>query len=394
MILGAIDINTNRYVHPLEATKQNKYKCIDCGNKLKLRKGKERVAHFAHYDENLKCDFHLSPNVSQIHICAQILLKSILENNKQLIIYNECYKCSQKVNETLIPCVLSDTTIVIEHRFNYNGKIKIADVAYISNNDLIYIFEIFYTNRTEEIDRPEPWFELNAEDLINNYFNYCNLNEIKLKCIREKFCDDCSCTLTNNNEINKGIIYFNQRGAGCGKTYESIQLIQSDERFINKETFIYLTKMHSAKDVIYNELMEQQSRGKLNMLEIRENNVQSKKQYYMLYQNKNNNKEIEVIIGTIDSFNYAIVDKNKIVNCYDYFKGIVETIKDGNILLQNDKINYARKTPIIDENCLIIIDEAQDLCKEYIEAFNIIITQTNIDVYVIGDKLQSIWGCD
>ena len=39
-----------------------------------------------------------------------------------------------------------------------------------------------------------------------------------------------------------------------------------------------------------------------------------------------------------------------------------------------------------------MIDEAQDLGEEYIEAFNTIITHTNIDVYVIGDKLQSIWG--
>lgn len=307
-------------------------------------------------------------------------------------IYNECRGCKKKINEILIPNTSENITIKIEYGFKFNGLLKIADIIYLSNNIPTFIFEIFYTHKTNESDRPEPWFELDAENLINNYWNYCTMNEIEFKCIREKICNECLNNVNNQINMNKGIIYFNQRGAGCGKTYESIQLLQNDERFVNKETFIYLTKMHSAKDVIYNELMEQQTRGNLNILEMRENIKQSKKQYYILYQNINTNKKVEIIIGTIDSFNFAIVDKQKITNCYDYFKGIVETIKDGNILLKNDRINYARKTPIINTNCLIIIDEAQDLCKEYIEAFNAIITQTNIDVYVIGDKLQSIWG--
>ena len=43
-----------------------------------------------------------------------------------------------------------------------------------------------------------------------------------------------------------GKIYINQRGAGCGKTYESIQL-KNDEKFKDKEFFIYLTKMNERK---------------------------------------------------------------------------------------------------------------------------------------------------
>jgi hypothetical protein len=41
-----------------------------------------------------------------------------------------------------------------------------------------------------------------------------------------------------------------QRGAGCGKTYESIQLIRADSKFSEKSFLIYLTKQHSAKTVI------------------------------------------------------------------------------------------------------------------------------------------------
>ena len=150
--------------------------------------------------------------------------------------------------------------------------------------------------------------------------------------------------------------------------------------------------MHSAKEVIYNELKEQEARGQLNILEIVENDNNTGKQYKISYINKETNKEIIIIIGTIDSFNYAVVDKNKIIKHNDYFKGIVKTIRNGFLSTKDSKINYAGKKPSLNKKCLIVIDEAQDLGEEYIEAFNTIITHTNIDVYVIGDKLQSIWG--
>ena len=41
---------------------------------------------------------------------------------------------------------------------------------------------------------------------------------------------------------------------------------------------------------------------------------------------------------------------------------------------------------------MIIIDEAQDLGPEYIEAVCSIMRNTYIDACIIGDKLQSIWG--
>jgi hypothetical protein len=186
---------------------------------------------------------------------------------------------------------------------------------------------------------------------------------------------------------SKGTIYFNQRGAGCGKTYESIQIIQTNEQFKNKDTFIYLTKMHSAKEVIYNEFNDQMINGKLNKFDLEE--CCRGKQIKISYTNKQTNKKITIYIGTIDSFNYAIVNHNKINKKIDYFKSIVDTIKNGFI---KDNIKYAGEKSPIDNECLIIIDEAQDLGKEYIEAFDRIIKETKTDVYVIGDKLQSVFG--
>ena len=388
--LGAINKKTNKYTHPTQANKKDEFICIDCGKDVIIRQGKIRVHHFAHFKEDLKCNFYNSPNESQIHKNAKLLLKYILENKIPLTIYNKCIKCN-KLDEYDIPEISEKSSIIIEYRFEYNG-LKIADVAYIEDNEILCIFEICNTHKTQTGDRPEPWFEINALKLIEVFNNY-DLQSIKLECIREKICDECIIREINiEKTLEKGIIYFNQRGAGCGKTYESIQLIQMDKRFIEKETYIYLTKMHSAKEVIYNELKEQEERGQLNILEIVENDNNTGKQYKISCLNKETNKEIIIIIGTIDSFNYAIVDKNKIIKHNDYFKGIVKTIKNGFLSTKDSKINYAGKNPSLNKKCLIIIDEAQDLGEEYIEAFNTIITHTNIDVYVIGDKLQSIWG--
>uniref|UniRef100_A0A6C0C7N0 Competence protein CoiA nuclease-like domain-containing protein n=1 Tax=viral metagenome TaxID=1070528 RepID=A0A6C0C7N0_9ZZZZ len=206
----------------------------------------------------------------------------------------------------------------------------------------------------------------------------------------------------NDVKIQRGVIYYNQRGAGCGKTYESIQLLGTNGSNISadKDTFIYLTKMHSAKEVIYNELREQYNRGDLSHLNCTKQNIDNdgKKQYKMEYHNNQTGKNIQIIIGTIDSFIFAITTKK--VSDNDLFRAIAKSIKQGYIhetaggkVSDAGSIRYAQaKNVKLNVRCLIIIDEAQDLNKDYIEAFSEIVETTGIDVYVIGDKLQSIWG--
>jgi hypothetical protein len=135
-----------------------------------------------------------------------------------------------------------------------------------------------------------------------------------------------------DDELSQCILYHNQRGAGCGKTYESIQLLDKSREFTHKNVFIYLTKMHSAKEVIYNELKDQYDRNELSNLEIDEyefdkNNDNLPKHIVINYKNNKNNKHSTIIIGTIDSFMYAIGNKNN--RDKDFFQGIVKSIKDG-----------------------------------------------------------------
>lgn len=390
---GAIDKITNNYVYPRNATKDNEYKCPDCKQDLILKKGIQLAAHFAHKSDS-KCTYHDKPNESQIHKDAKLQLKYIIENKIPLTILRKCYKC-EHIDEYKIPLKINEISHIVEE-FTLNPLDKYSkkvDLFYRYRNNyddygINYIFEICHTHKTKEDTRPEPWYEINATKLINTiqlYFDN-NLTKIELNCIREIKCITCS-------KKNNGVIYFNQRGAGCGKTYESIQLLQKDDRFKSKTTFIYLTQMHSAKEVIYNEFKNQQDIGLLSNLTELKQQIDIEKyqykinQYKFSFHNIETKKDITIIIGTIDSFAYAVYDKSKLIVNRSYFVGIIKTICEGYF---HTNINYAQYSQELNESCLIIIDEAQDLGPEYIDAFNMIIKDSDIDVYIIGDKLQSI----
>jgi len=185
-------------------------------------------------------------------------------------------------------------------------------------------------------------------------------------------------------------LYFNQRGAGCGKTYESIQLL-ADSKFAHKNTFIYLTKVHSAKEVIFKELCDQRNDHKISDLSDMSpfDNAKNNKQYILSYKN-NISEPCTVIIGTIDSFIYSLMPGD---NDYaNYFDGILsEIIND----INEPKSNiYAGKTIRLGARCMIIIDEAQDLPSKYLEALSKKMRDNCTSLYIIGDKLQSIYRPD
>ncbi len=257
----------------------------------------------------------------------------------------------------------------------------------ITFNNELWKYENFTSHDTIYLDVDNKIFKINPNKVKSHQYD---VNEYKTK-------DEFIQAIKNNiniwsdDELSQCVLYYNQRGAGCGKTYESIQLLDKSTIFEHKDTFIFLTKMHSAKEVIYNELKEQYERGSLSNLELPDDDDDIVgKQYLIKYKNNKNNKNCTLIIGTIDSFMYAI--GNKDIRDNDYFSGIVKSIKNGFINTGKDgTIKYTSEKPKLNKNCLIIIDEAQDLEHRYIEAISNIMRNTYVDTYVIGDKLQSIW---
>jgi uncharacterized protein YkuJ len=187
--LGAINKLTGEYVYPKIANKKDEYICCECNKDLILCQGEVRVHHFRHKIDNVNpCNHYSNPTETQIHKDAKILLKKLLERKIPISFIRNC--CSCKENEEFeIPEMSESSVIQMEYRFDFNG-LKIADVTYIDDGEIICIFEICNTHKTSSENRPEPWFEIDAEKLIR-IANDINLTSIQIPCMRCEKCNDC-----------------------------------------------------------------------------------------------------------------------------------------------------------------------------------------------------------
>lgn len=210
--LGAIDKVSGVYVHPTQANKTTEYVCLECKHPVILCKGAINIVHFRHVTQNTSCLGCTSTGESEIHRAAKHILKIILDRYTCLL-SSECTTC-KKITKVKIPKINESNTISLEHRFEFNG-IKIADVAYLENDNIKYIFEVFSMHITNSIDRPEPWYEIDAKQLIEIFedrmdamdaihANAMNENRgssdrvsediVELNCIRKFVCKDCILT--------------------------------------------------------------------------------------------------------------------------------------------------------------------------------------------------------
>jgi len=187
--LGAINKHTGEYIYPKIANKKDEYICPECNKDLILCQGEIRVHHFRHKIDNINpCHHYSNPTETQIHKDAKILLKNLLERKIPISLVRNCV-CCKKNDEFEIPEISKTSIIELEYRFEYNG-LKIADVAYIDNDEILCIFEICNTHKTCSENRPEPWFEINADSLIK-LANDNSLTLLQIPCIRCEKCDEC-----------------------------------------------------------------------------------------------------------------------------------------------------------------------------------------------------------
>ena len=193
--------------------------------------------------------------------------------------------------------------------------------------------------------------------------------------------------LWSDKEPEQCNLYIRQQGAGNGKTFGIIQMLESDE-VAHYNTFIFVTKQHAAKSVMKAELENQVENGHLKY--INEITIEDKGNKFIIeFCNEKTGKNAKVIIATIDSFMYNIGDTNH--TFYDKFQGIIDSIIDNHI--NTDKsgtISYAGINPKLNKETLLFIDEAQDLIINYGQAVINIMRNKYIDAYIVGDKLQSI----
>ena len=190
LTLGALEIETNTYTSPADATKDKQYKCADCEQKVIFRKGTVRRPHFAHYSPTNVCTYYEHPSEAQIHKDAKLLMSKLLTERKNIQFVWDCHYCKT----SSISCAFSGVPtityrdgdeVVLEYR-DKGGK-WIADVAVVNSGEVRYIIEIKNTHATTTTSRPEPWYEVGAQELIG----YVNSDYVEpgfsymLPCVRQ-----------------------------------------------------------------------------------------------------------------------------------------------------------------------------------------------------------------
>lgn len=192
-----------------------------------------------------------------------------------------------------------------------------------------------------------------------------------------------------------GKIYQNQRGAGCGKTYESVRIVTKNI-FRDKNYFIYLTKLSSAVNAIKTEILDLRkeidggTQFELKITDFKEIPVIDKKTKKIdikkhHFECLRNGAKATILIGTVDSFTMSLHSGKINNNSLDIFQDVVTSLGNGNI---NKNASFRQHK--LSVKTIILVDESQDLDKSYFDAFWKILNFTNSDVYLIGDRLQSI----
>ena len=292
--MGAINKTTNSYEYPRIANKINKYKCPYCEKDVIFRYGSINHPHFAHYKSNNPCYYYEKPNESQIHKDAKLLMKTLLDNKSSIFIERDCNYCKKNKDKEQFEytnnyeyIIFSDdysdnTKTYLEYKFTYNNSVKIADVAVVENDKIKYIFEICHTNNTSENNRPEPWFEIKAEDLINK-INIDEDGNIDIKCIRKYICNSCK-NIEEQEQIKK-----------------EIEIIKKENEFIKKERI-------KQQQIKYQYELENEQKKRYELEKIEQN---KKNELEKIEQNKKN--ELNKICSSCN-INYCKCLTNNFIN--------------------------------------------------------------------------------
>ena len=205
--LGAVNKKTGEYVYTKIANKKEEYCCPECNKDVILCQGEIRVHYFRHkFDEINPCNHYSKPTETQLHKDAKRVMKSLLDRKIPVSFIRKCCECKND-EEYEIPEISESSIIQLEHRFEYKGP-KIADIAYLEGGEIFCIFEICNSHKTKSENRPDPWFEIDAETIIR-MANILESNEIKLQCIRCEKCENCiqkeeiKISLRKNNLLSK-----------------------------------------------------------------------------------------------------------------------------------------------------------------------------------------------
>ena len=273
-------------------------------------------------------------------------------------------------------------------------KLGDRNVLYFTSN--MWLFESFLSCTTVYYDINEFIYKVNPTLVRSCQIEVCDPKP------KGEFILDISnnAEIWKTDEIPQAHIYVKQKGAGSGKTYGMMQLLNSDPEISTFKFIIFITKQHSAVNVMFTEFMEQYADKKLPNIILYEEPIVNegevdyspymfRKQYIVTYTHSITKVITVAIFGTVDSFTYAVGESQSDV--HDTFVGIVKSMIDGySKVKRSGRMDYASVNPYINKEAIIMIDETQDLSELYGEAFLKFVSSTNTNLCVVGDRLQSL----
>lgn len=193
-------------------------------------------------------------------------------------------------------------------------------------------------------------------------------------------------------EVRQSRLFVKQQGAGNGKTFGIVQLIQNIA-FAHYEVFVYLTKQHSAVHVIRKEIYDQQKKGLLSDIEFGEP-IQYGKKTVLAFRRLADAAGTDdgwrtIVVGTFDSFVYSLARHD--ITGIDKFQEMVNSLISDEVLScsESGTVKYAGSLRL-NKRLLLIGDEMQDLTENYAKAVIRIMRDWYVDFYAVGDRLQSI----
>ena len=148
----AFNTKINKYVMIYNAQKEDQkyYICPICKKEMILKQRSEKKHHFSHKnpgDNNTQ----LHNNDNSIHNSAQYITKQLIEDGYLISFNRECISC--KTNNLFeIEKITQNSIITLEYGFHFNNEYKKADIVYLENNNIKYIFEIYNTHHTDECE--------------------------------------------------------------------------------------------------------------------------------------------------------------------------------------------------------------------------------------------------
>lgn len=213
---GAIDVETQTYVLPTEASKGKNYVCAECDQKVIVRQGMIRKHHYAHYSPTTKCKFYDSAGETELHKHAKLFIKSWLEQKKSIWFawacrtqfkFGLCNRSDDHTEDTLL--YKEGDRVVLEYR-DPKGK-YIADIAVLNAGNVRYIIEVQHTHKTTTDCRPEPWVEISADEAT---LDNCDNDVLNLENIRTNEKRGCAnCTVKREPWVGKIPILSKKQGA-------------------------------------------------------------------------------------------------------------------------------------------------------------------------------------